>query len=285
MRKIALMIRSDGHSGHREGHCSPKTELADDVPMKGRPGKHKVNLTATQQAINKIGEDAILWTKNNCKGYKKIYVDLGEVMQGNRHTENLQTSDMDEQKTIAVDVIKPFLRICEKAYFMQATSWHEGSSGANSKNVASELKGVYKSKDIQRMHKLRLIIDGFMLQFSHPGAKTSKIKHLEGNAAHNAAKNMLHESLIENERSPDLVLSAHCHKPSWGTAHVLSKGIYHTCSWAVTAPMCGPGAYSRQVANPHAYYIGMNIIQIVDGRLLHIEPVYARLTDYVLEVI
>jgi len=284
MKKVSLIVRSDGHSGHREGHCSPDTEIADDIPMKGRAGKHKVSLTATQLAINKVADDAIAWTKNNCKGYKKIYIDLGEIMQGNKHIDNLQTADIDEQKTMAVDVIKPFLRICERAYFMQATSWHEGMNGANSKAVASELKGIYKSKSIQRMNKLRLVIDGFMVQFSHHGANTSKYKHLEGNAAYNAAKNMLNESLIENERCPDLVLSAHCHKPSKGTAHVLSEGRYYSCTWAVTSPMCGPGAYSRQVANPNAYYIGMNIIQIVDGKLLHIEPIYTRLTDYVLEV-
>ena len=285
MRKIALIVRSDGHSGHREGHCSPDTKLPDSVPMKGRAGRHKVNLTGVQMAINKVAEDAILWTKNNCKGYKKVYVDLGEVMQGNKYTDNLQTADLDDQRIIAVDAIKPFLRICGGAYFMQATSWHEGSNGANSKAVAAELKGVYKSKKIQRMNKLRVIVDGFMIQFSHHGANTSKIKHLEGNAAHNAAKNLLHESLIEKERCPDLVLSAHCHKPSMGTAHVLSEGRYHSCTWAVTSPMCGPGAYSRQVANPHAYHIGMNIIRIVDGKLLDIEPIYTRLTDYVTEVL
>ena len=253
--------------------------------MQGRAGKHKVNLTGVQQAIHKVGEDAIAWTKNNCKGYKKVYVDFGEVMQGNKHIENLQTSDMDEQKTIAVDVIKPFLRMCDRAYFMQATSWHEGINGANSKAVVSELKGVYKSKDIQRMNKLRFDVDGFLIQFSHHGVNTSKAKHLEGNATYNASKNMLNESLIENERCPDLVLSAHCHKPSMGTAHVLAGGEYHSCTWAVTSPMCGPGAYSRQVANPNAFYVGMNVIQIVDGKLLGIEPIYTRLTDYVMEVL
>lgn len=285
MRKFALIIRSDAQSGHREGHCSPNTELPDDVPMYGRPGKHKVTLTATQMAINKVAEDALLWTKNNCKGYKRFYVDLGEVMQGNKHIDNLQTTDIDKQKIIAVDTIKPFLRICERAYFMQATSWHEGINGANSKAVASELKGIYKSKKIQRMDKLWLDIDGFSIMFLHHGATTSKYKRLEGNATYRAATNMLQDSLIENERYPDLVLSAHCHKPSMGTAHVLSEGIYHSCTWAVTSPMCGPGAYSRQVAHPHKYYIGMNIIQIVDGRLLRIEPIYARLSDYVMEVV
>jgi len=282
--KLALIIRSDGHSGHREGHCSPETELADDVPMKGQATKHKVNLTATQQAIHRVGEDAVTWVKNNCKGYKKMYIDLGEVTQGNKHIDNLQTSDMDEQKAIAIDVIKPFLRMCDKARFMQATSWHEGMNGQYSKAITSTLKGLYKSKDIQRMHKLWLDIDGFLIQFSHHGANTSKYKHLEGNAAHAAAKNMLNESLIENERCPDLVFSAHCHKPSKGTAHVFSEGKYHSCTWAVTSPMCGPGAYSRQIANPNSYYVGMNIVQIVDGKLLHIEPIGTKLTDYVLEV-
>ena len=285
MSKIALIIRSDGHSGHREGHCSPHTQLANDVPVKGKPGTHPVGITATQQAIYRTGEDALLWVKNNCKGYKKVYVDLGEVMQGNKHIDNLQTADMDEQKAIALDVIKPFIRVCDSAYFMQATSWHEGSNGTNSKSITSQLKAEFKSKNIQRMNKLRLVTDGFITQFSHHGVGTSKYKHLEGNAAYNAAKNLVNESLMEHEIHPDLVLSAHCHKPSWGTAHVLSDGRYHTCSWAVTAPMCGPGAYSRQVANPDAYYVGMNIVQIVDGKLLHIEPIYTRLTDYVMESI
>jgi hypothetical protein len=253
--------------------------------MQGHAGKHKVNLTATQQAIHKVGEDALLWVKNNCKGYQKWYIDLAETMQGNLHTENLQTADLDKQKMIAVDVITPFLRVCKGARFMQGTSWLECSNGTNVKNVVSELYGRFKSKDIQYMNKLRLTIDGFTIQFSHHGVSTSKYKHLEGNAAYNAAKNMLNESLMENESYPDLVCTAHCHKPSWGTAHVLSEGKYHTCSWTVTAPMCGPGSYSRQVANPDRYYIGMNIIQIVDGKLLHIEPVYARLFDYVAEVI
>ena len=281
--KTCFIVRSDAHSGHREGHCSPDTELADDVPMQGNTGTHKANLTATQQAIYKVGEDALLWVKNYCEGYQKWYIDLGEVMQGNKHIENLQTADMDEQKTIAVDTIKPFLSVCKGARFLQATSWHEGSNGANSKAVASQLKAHYKSKDIQRMNKLRVRINGITIQFSHHGVNTSKYKHLEGNAAYNASKNMLNESLIENESCPDLVMSAHCHKPSWGTSHVLSEGQYHTCSWAVSAPMCGPGAYSRQVANPNAYYIGMNIVQVVDGKLLHIEPIYTRLTDYVME--
>ena len=285
MSKVALIIRSDAQTGHREGHCSPDTELPDDVPMDGNLTRHKVTLTATQMAINKVAEDALLWTKNNCKGYKRYYIDLGEVVQGTRYNDNLQTASMDEQQIMAVDTIKPFLRICEGAYFMQATSWHEGYNGFYSKAIASTLKGIYKNKKIQRMDKLRLSIDGFLIQFLHHGAKTSRIKHLEGNAAHNAAKNMLHECLIEKERYPDLVLSAHCHKPSMGSAHVLSEGRYHSCTWAVTSPMCGPGAYSRQVAYPHAYYIGMNIIQIVDGKLLRIEPVYTRLTDYVLEVL
>ena len=283
--KTAFIIRSDAHSGHREGHCSPDTELADDVPFRGRPGKHKVNLTTTQQAIGRVAADAIAWTKNNCKGYKKIYIDLGEVVQGNKHIDNLQTADMEEQKTIAVDTIKPFLRMCGKARFLQATSWHEGMNGQYSKAIASTLKGLYKSKDIQRMNKLWLDVEGFLIQFSHHGANTSKYKHLEGNAAHAAAKNMINESLIENERCPDLVFSAHCHKPSMGTAHVFSEGQYHSCTWAVTSPMCGLGAYSRQVANPNKYYIGMNVVQIVDGKLLHIEPIGARLTDYVLEVL
>ena len=281
--KTCFIVRSDAHSGHREGHCSPDTELADDVPIQGRAGKHPVSLTAVQQAIHKVSEDALLWVKNNCRGYQKWYIDLGEVMQGNLHRENLQTSDMDEQKMIAVDTIKPFLSVCKGGRFMQGTSWHESSNGTNVKNVVSELKGRFKSKDIQFMNKLRVNIDGFTIQFSHHGVNTSKIKHLEGNAAYNAAKNMLNESLIENESYPDLVFSAHCHKPSWGTAHVISGGRYHTCSWAVTAPMCGPGAYSRQVANPSKYYIGMNIVQVVDGKLLHIEPIYARLSDYVME--
>ena len=110
MSKIAMIVRSDGHSGHREGHCSPDTELTDDVPMHGREGKHKVNLTAVQQAIWEVGQEAILWTKNNCRGYKKVYLDLGEVMQGNKHTDNLQTSDIDEQKAIAVTLSNRFSR-------------------------------------------------------------------------------------------------------------------------------------------------------------------------------
>ncbi len=101
MSKIALIVKSDGHSGHREGHCSPDTELADDVPMKGRAGKHKVNLTGTQQAIHQVSLDALSYVKSNCKGYQKWYIDLGEVMQGNRYIDNLQTSDMHEQKMIA----------------------------------------------------------------------------------------------------------------------------------------------------------------------------------------
>jgi len=285
MRKLLFMIAADKHSGHREGCCNPNTELTDDVPWEGKPSTHKVNLTATQQSIHGITEETIDWTKHNGKGFDKWYIDLGEVMQGNKHIDNLQTADMDEQRQIAIDTIKPFLRMCVGARIHQATSWHEGSNGQNSKGVVSELKEAFSNKDIRHANKSRIVIDNFMTQFSHHGANTSKIKHLEGNAAYNAAKNMLIEGLIENERVPDLVFSAHCHKPSMGTAHELAEGKYHSCTWAVASPMCGPGAYSRQVANPNSYYVGMNVVMIVDGKLLHIEPIYKKLYDYTVEVI
>jgi hypothetical protein len=48
--------------------------------------------------------------------------------------------------------------------------------------------------------------------------------------------------------------------------------------------MCGAGAYSRKVANPSMYYVGMHLV-LTDGHGFEVIPFYKHLQDYVMEEI
>lgn len=284
MSKTAVVIITDGHSGHDQGLAHPDTELKDDLPMKGEPTHRQINLNPTQLQLYDIVTTARTWLGKNCRGWNKILINHGEIIQGNKYPDNLMTQDLYEQVKMGFDTFAPWMDIVDKVYLHQATTWHEFGNGSASKLIGDMLRMKYK-KPVRHAHKFRFDIDGFLLQTTHHGPATSKRKRLEDSAARWAAHDKIMVGKIENEPIPDLVVTAHTHKPSWGTAHVLANGGYETCDWIITPPMCGAGAFSRKISGQDAYYVGMQILQIVDGSLVHVEPFYTRIIDYEREVI
>ena len=283
--KLAAVIITDAHSGHDQGLTSPDTELKDDLPMQGEPTYRKVHLNATQEVLHELILEGREWIGKECHGWKKMLVHAGEVIQGNKYTDNLLTNDLYEQVKMSFDTFKPWMNIIDMVRLHQATTWHEFGNGSASKLIADMLKMQYKDIDVAHANKFRFDIDGFLLETSHHGPATSKRKRLEDSSAKWSAHNKLQVGLIENEPIPDLVVTGHTHKPSWGTSHILSEGKYYTCDWIISPPMCGAGAYSRKIGRQDSYYVGYHIVQIVDGTLVNVEPFFARLYDYEKEVL
>lgn len=285
--KTCFIVISDAHSGHREGLTNPTSKLTDKLPIKGKPKKRKVGLTAFQEILWGITKDVRRWVNHNCKDYDKWLIHLGETTQGNRFSDNLMTTDMNEQRTLARDTIEPFAKMegMKGARLLQATSWHEFGDGSMSKLLADELQMKHQYLDVQAINQSMMNVNGFRFLWTHHGPSTSKIKHLEGNSAYNASKNRIFSYMSEKERIPDIVFTAHTHRPSWGTSHILSEGEYITSSQIITPPMCGPGAYSRKVANPEIYYVGMHVVLVDDLNIPKIKPFLVKCTDYILETL
>ena len=146
------------------------------------------------------------------------------------------------------------------------------------------IKYKYPKVDVKQMNQYRALIGDTLLEFTHHGSATSKRKYLEGNSAFLDAKDRIINHLVEGKRCPDLTFTAHTHKPSMATAHILQDGKYVENTQVITPPMCGPGCYSRKVANPSMYYVVMHVV-LTDGIGYEVTPFYKRLLDYELEVI
>ena len=286
MSNVALYVLTDGHSGHEHGLLSPHSELKESVPMKGKPIYSNVHLNAVQEAIWQVTSEARKWGGYHLQDYDKYLINLGELTQGNKYTDNLMTDKLNEQRRLARDAMRPFLDLkgMRGARFYYATPWHDGGEGNAPETIADELQMEYPALDIQAQHKSIIDVDGFLMQFSHTGPNPGKRFRLQPNSAYWAAHDLCLRNIAEDEPIPDLVITAHYHNPSKAQVGFFVDGDFIECTWMTTPPLCGPGAYSRKVVNPDFFYCGMNIVRVVDGKLLDIKPFNVKLYDYVKEV-
>lgn len=272
-----FIVISDGHTGHKQGLVSPDSKLEEDVP---------IPLYPIPKVLWEITETVREWVNTNCKKYDKWLINMGETTQGNEYTDDLLTSEMHLQFKWAGETMHPFLDLkgMKGARFLQATGWHEYGDGSSSKLMTEMLKMKYSKLDIKQMNQSRMMVDNVLFEWTHHGSSTSKRKYLEGNAAFLDAKDRIIHHLIENKRCPDLTFTSHTHKPSMSKASVLSEGKYIENTQVITPPMCGPGSYSRKVANPSIYYVGCHVV-LTDGHGFEVIPFFTRLFDYTMEEI
>ena len=272
-----FIVISDQHTGHKQGLVNPDSELEEDVP---------IPLYPIPQSLWAITESVRAYVNENCKKYDKWLINLGEVTQGNEHKDDLLTSAMHLQFKLAAETMHPFLDMkgMKGARFLQATSWHEYGDGSASKLMMELLKAKYPKLDIQQMNQSRMLVDDVLFEWTHHGSATPKRKYLEGNSAFLDAKDRVMNHILEGKKCPDITFTAHTHKPSKAQASILSNGEYISNTQVITPPMCGAGCYSRKVANPSIYYVGMHVV-LTDGIGFEVIPFYKRLQDYVVEVI
>ena len=272
-----FIVISDGQTGHKQGLVNPSSEMDEDVP---------IPLYAIPKSLWAITENVRAWIDTNYPKAHKWLINLGETTQGNQYKDDLLTAEMHLQFKWAAETMYPFLDMkgMKGARFLQATSWHEYGDGSSSKLMVEMLKAKYQKLDIKQANQSRMLVDDVLFEWTHHGSATSKRKYLEGNSAFLDAKDRVIQHLIEDKRCPDLTFTAHTHKPSMATASIISNGKYVSNTQVITPPMCGPGAYSRKVANPDLYYVGMHVV-ITDGIGFEIIPFYKRLFDYTVEEI
>jgi len=274
----AWIVLSDGHSGHDEGLLNPDSLDANDNPL---------YLSAVQESIWDTVIQAKDFLDTNYKRADKWLIHLAELVQGNMHKDSLLTAKMWLQFQWAKDTLRPILGMkgMKGARFLQGTSWHEYSDGSGSKTITDSLAKEFPKLNFKSMNQSRILADDLLFAWTHHGKSSSKLPFHEGNAARNTAKNNYWEALSYGERCPDISFSAHTHKPDKGTYDKLTKdGEFFTTTHVITAPLCGPGAYSRKVANPSSYWVGCNVV-LSDDIGIKVVPFYKRLYDYHLEEI
>ena len=272
-----FIVISDQHTGHKQGLVNPDSKLDEDVAVPVYP---------TAQSLWDITKNVRAYVGRNCRGYDKWLINLGETTQGNKFTDDLLTTDMSLQFKLSRDTMHPFLDMkgMKGARFLQATSWHEYGDGSSSKLMVELLKAKYPKLDIKQMNQSRMKVDDVLFEWTHHGSSTSKRYYLQGNAAFLDAKDRLLFHIAENYKCPDLTFTAHTHKPSKATASILNDGAYISNTQVITPPMCGAGAYSRKIANPSMYYVGMHVV-LTDGHGFEVIPFYKRMIDYHMEEI
>jgi len=271
----AFIVISDTHTGHKNGLVNPDSELEDGVP---------VPLYPVPESLWDIVITAADFVQKNCKKEDVHLIHMGETVQGNKYTDSLLTAEMSLQFKLAKDTLKPFItKNLKSIRFLQATSWHEYGDGSASKLMRELIKAKHQI-DVKQMNQSRVKVGDLLFEWTHHGSATSKRYYLQANSAFLDAKDRVMFHNAEKIRCPDITFTAHTHKPSKATASILSEGEYVSNTQVITPPMCGPGAYSRKVANPSIYYVGCHVV-LTDGRGFEVIPFYKRLFDYDMEVL
>ena len=270
-----FIVISDSHTGHKQGLVNPDSKLDEDVP---------IPLYPVPESLWQITEEVRDWVNTNCKKYNKWLINMGETTQGNKFQDDLLTAEMALQFKWAAETMYPFLDMkgMKGARFLQATGWHEYGDGSSSKLMTEMLKMKYSKLDIKQMNQSRTLVDNVLFEWTHHGSSTSKRKYLEGNSAFLDAKDRVLHHIVEHKRCPDLSFTAHTHKPSMAKASILSEGKYIENLQVITPSMCGVGCYSRKIANPSIYYVGMHVV-LTDGHGFEVIPFFKRMFDYEME--
>jgi hypothetical protein len=127
---------SDTHCGCKLGLFPPNFTLNENV---------KVEQSPLQVKLWALWLDFWVWAKASCKGQDYIIVHNGDIIDGVHHNSTTQiTQNKDDQRRIAVEVMKPVLsaKHCKGYIQINGTTVHSGQSGEDEEAVARELKAI-----------------------------------------------------------------------------------------------------------------------------------------------
>jgi hypothetical protein len=268
---------NDPHCGSWYGVLSPETKLTD--PTSGET--YNPQLRKWQRFVwDKIIE-------RGCEAFahitKKDPVTLfanGDLVHGVRGGQNLITSVREEQRTIAVDMVRYFYTQLNviKTYIAWGTEWHVGEEGDEERGVVKELASG--GRDVVSTPMARVNVGGAEFSVAHHGPHVGEA-HLRSNTPALFLRRRMYEEIVILQRKPaDMYLYAHRHR--W--AHVVHnepiKGQDYTSHLVVCPALCVMDGYARSATlSQPVLHTGMVLIIIANGKVVDVDRDYILETD------
>lgn len=265
MRKI-LAVQSDTHGGCKLALMNPDTELIETGP-EGETIEWTPEPTASQLHLWAVFTDGVQKVRDLADGSEVILFDIGDSTHGNKWAQELVSTRLDDQITIAERNLAPWMELpnLTKIRLVAGTGVHVFSEGAAPRMIAKYMRAAYPKVDCISVEHGQARVNGVLTDYAHHGPSTGARHWLSGNIARFYLRDLVQRALLDNKEPPQLVLRGHFHSPVY---EYLEQGS-HVAQLLVLPSFSMLGEHGRQATRSVSVIThGITAFEIEDGKIL-----------------
>ena len=265
-----VVFETDWHGGFTLGLCNPDVELLDEAED-GTLTPYSPRLTATQEYLWRgyladVAEVEALAGKDPVK-----LIHLGDLCHGKRYLEQLMSTRLADQVTVAVSNFAPYLALknLESVTLVQGTAAHGFGEGSAEVLVAGQLGAQIRAKTIRH---LLASVQAVKLDASHHGPAKGIRVWTEANVAKLYLRDRMQREALRGRKPPEVYIRAHHH----AYLHVQdemrrvvdSKGEVWVSDLYIVPARCGLSEYAQKATqSEYLVYDGCVAFEIAGGKI------------------
>src|SRR3990167_9885082 len=183
MRKIIVNI-ADSHAGHEHGLCNPATPLRRKND-KGDWYIYYPQLNEIQKYLFWLLRQGVKAVARLARGDEIIVTHGGDPAHGNKYIDAVFEKHPANQIRMAVYNMMPFLELpnVTRIEYWTGTPAHEFGDSSATDLLAEWTHLIRPDINISYVDHGLADVDGFLIDYEHPGPPAGRRAHLKGNEA------------------------------------------------------------------------------------------------------
>jgi hypothetical protein len=199
----------------------------------------------------------------------------GDIVDGNKHTDEKISTRESDQILLCADVIRPWLRFKNVVgvRFATGTPAHSLSEGSSYDLVYSILTSENPKRDIEVVDHGLVDIFGLTVDYAHHGPSPGSREWTTGNSARSYALSKMMEEIRYDEEPPKLMLRSHYHKYVREVVVLQFGRREYEMTMVVTPSLCLLGGFNRMVTKSISRVRnGIVSFEIINGSIYKVHP-------------
>lgn len=271
-----LYVISDTHCGHKLGLINPETELFDE----GTGKTYRPAINEYQQFLWELYLYSIEKAKEISKNKDIVIIILGDITQGTKYPEQLLSTKVADQISIAQQMLKPLLSLknIRALRMVFGTGSHEFGEGSSMLILKDEIAPIFPKVNVNVITHGLLNIKDTLIDYAHHGPGVGIRDWLNGNELRFYLKNIIYKEIKNNNKVPDLVLRGHVHGFSNESIYWIENDEIKKSTITSLPSMCGMGEFGRQSSRSNHLLSNGIVLYEINGRVSDPIPLI-RTTD------
>jgi hypothetical protein len=270
MHRGIIVALSDMHCGNKYGLMCPTTTIRSVNGEKEDVGSLVGYTEWNRYLWDDVYVDAIRNVEELADGDDIYVIHNGDLVQGDKHGDDLSSTRMSDQIVVAADCIRQWCEIDNVVgvRLTTGTGAHTFGEGSATEMVSELLSREYKSKDVESIDHGLLDVFGVSVDYAHHGPSPGTKEWVTGNAARSYARDLMMQEVFHGEIPPSLVIRSHFHKYVREVVTMIVGDIEFETTIVVTPSLCLLGSYGRQAMRSISRVKnGVVAFEVIDGRL------------------
>lgn len=243
-KNTILFVLSDTHCGHKLGLLNPETVLFDE----STGGKFSPPLTGFQKYLWELYLEGIEKLKEKSKNKNIIIIMLGDITHGNKYPEQLISTRIADQLSIAYQALKPLIELknLKAIRLVFGTGSHEFGEGTSMLILKSQINQNNKKCSVEVITHGLLNIQENLIDYAHHGPGVGIRDWLNGNEVRFYLRNILYGEQKNGGIPPKLILRGHVHGFAHESIYRLENDHLEKSSITILPSMCGMSEFAKQ---------------------------------------